>query len=250
MTAPLSRLQRALSAIDIKTAISAIMSLGLFVFICSLFFYGQQWLALEEGQAVQDFLTKISSSPIAIIFVIAMFVVLALSGFPQFLLISATVLVFGSLQGAIYSWLATMVSASVTFVLGQVLGGVWVERFGGARTQSLVRFLSRRGILASGLVRLVPTGPFVLVNAAAGAAKMVLWKYWLGTGIGIIPKILLVAMIGSLAPDGTYLEEGDGGILAFIKSREPLDLILMGVLLPIWLGFLLIMRKVYFALRG
>ena len=102
---------------------------------------------------------RIIASPFAVLGVMSIFAFLALTGFPQILLITATVIVFGPKNGAFYSWLATMASATLTFGLGHFLGGRWVRRFGGERVQRTIDFIGRHGILASGLVRVVPSAP-------------------------------------------------------------------------------------------
>jgi uncharacterized membrane protein YdjX (TVP38/TMEM64 family) len=142
-----------------------------------------------------------------------------------------------------------MISATFTFGLGHFLGGRWVKKFGGERAQLTMDFLGRHAIVASGLVRVVPSAPFIVVNAAAGAAHMPLWKYWIGTGIGIVPKIALVAGIGALSPDQAVLREGVDGIVEFFTSRKPQNLALMALLIPAWLAFLLGTRWLYLRMR-
>lgn len=225
------------------------VSVFLLLFVVLMFFYGQQWLHLnEEGKLVQ-LLANAKASPWAIVGVISVYVLLALTGFPQILLFTGTVLTFGPQAGALYAWLATMVSATFTFGLGHMLGGHWVRRFGGERVQSMIDFLGRHAILASGLVRVVPSAPFIVVNAAAGAAHMPLWKFWVGTGVGIVPKIVLVAAIGVFAPDQAALRAGVSGIVDFFMSREPKDLAILALIIPAWLALLLSARWLYMRMR-
>ena len=51
-------------------------------------------------------------------------------------------------------------------------------------------------MLTSAIVRNVPTGPFLLVNMAFGVSNAKFRDYWIGMGLGIIPKIALVAFAG------------------------------------------------------
>jgi uncharacterized membrane protein YdjX (TVP38/TMEM64 family) len=76
-----------------------------------------------------------------------------------------------------------------------------------------------------------------------------LWKYWAGTGVGIVPKIVLVVALGSLAPDQHSFSDGIKGILEFFLSREPRDLALLAAIVGGWLGFLLFVRSIYKWLR-
>ena len=249
MFAFVRRLNRFLSTMDAKAWTSLGVSLALLGFVIAMFVYGQRWLHLDQEGRLTELMMRSAASPWAILGVVSVYVLLALTGFPQILLFTATVIAFGPKTGALYSWFATMVSATITFALGHMFGGRWVKKFGGERAQATINFLGRHAILASGLVRVVPSAPFIVVNAAAGAAHLPLWKYWVGTGVGIVPKIALVAVIGALAPDSAALKEGVGGLVGFFTSRQPGDLAIMALIIPAWLAFLLAVRWYYLRLR-
>lgn len=244
----LRRLGRFLNAMDAKAVTSLAVSVTLLVFVVLMFLFGQQWLLLE-GKDELTLLTRAAESPWAILGVISVFSLLALTGFPQIVLITATVMAFGPLQGAIFSWIATMSSATLTFGLGHFLGGRWVRRLGGDRVQRTINFIGHHGIIASGLVRVVPSAPFIVVNAAAGSAHIPMWKFWTGTSFGIVPKIALVAVLIAFAPDADVMSEGIGGLVEFFTSREPRDLAIIALIIGGWLGFLLLMRWVYQMMR-
>lgn len=245
----LRRLGRFLNSMDAKAITSLTVSLILLVFVVLMFLFGRQWLDLNDDGKLMEIMARAADSPWAIIGVISVFSLLALTGFPQILLITATILAFGSYNGAIYSWIATMASATLTFGFGHFLGGHWVRSVGGERVGRTIDFIGRHGIMASALVRVVPSAPFIIVNAAAGAAHIPMWKFWAGTGIGIIPKILVVATIGAFAPEPGVLEDGVSGVVDFFTSREPRDLAIIAAIVAAWLGFLLLIRLVYRRMR-
>ncbi len=245
----LRQLGRFLNEMDAKAITSLCVSLILLIFVILMFFYGQQWLHLNEEGALAEIMNRAANSPWAIVAVISVYFLLALSGFPQILLIAATVIAFGPRDGAFYAWIATMVSATFTFGLGHLLGGGWVRRFGGERVQNTIGFLGRHGVLASGLVRVVPSAPFIVVNATAGAAHIPIWKFWLGSGVGIIPKILLVAALALFAPDQSSLRDGVSGVVEFFTSREPTHLVILCLIIVSWLAFLLFIRWIYLRMR-
>ncbi|MFC2953940.1 TVP38/TMEM64 family protein [Marinicaulis aureus] len=246
----LRRLGRFLTSMDAKAITSLAVSLFLLAFVIVMLAYGQQWLNLEQDGELSRLLMKAAESRWAVLGVISIFAFLALTGFPQIGLITVTVIVFGPKNGAIYSWIATMVSATLTFALGHFLGGRWVNRIGSDRVQRTIDFIGRHGVLASGLVRVVPSAPFIVVNAAAGAAHIALWKYWIGTGIGIIPKIALIAVLSAFFPDPNALQLEMDNVLSFFTSRDPRDLGLIVLVIVGWLAFLLLMRWVYRRLRA
>ncbi|WP_300375966.1 VTT domain-containing protein [Henriciella sp.] len=172
------------------------------------------WLGLAFGGAVivlfvlgktgvigslEAFITQmqqLTDTPWALPAVIALFTAGAFVGIPQFALIGAAVVAFGPLYGAIYSWLAYMVSGSVTFWLGRFSGQAAVARFSGKRGERFTRFVNRNAFAASLIVRNVPTGPFLIVNMAFGAVRANFPGFVAGMAIGIVPKILLVAFAG------------------------------------------------------
>lgn len=242
-------LARFLNNMDAKAMTSLLVSITLLVFVILMFVYGKTWLSLNENGKISEMLSNASAHPWALVGVISIYVLLALTGFPQILLFAATVIAFGAQTGALYAWLATMASATFTFGLGHALGGTWIRRFGGERVNATVGFLGRHGILACGLVRVVPSAPFIVVNAAAGAAHIPLWKFWAGTGVGIIPKIAVIAVIYAVTHSQAVLKQGVSGVVEFFTSREPHDLAIMALIIPAWLGLLLTARWFYMRMR-
>ena len=245
----LRRLGRFLTSMDARAITSLAVSVILLVFVVLMLAFGQQWLNLERDGQLGRLVMAAAESQWAVVGVISIFVFLALTGFPQVALITATVIVFGPRNGAIYSWIATMASATLTFGLGHFLGGRWVRRFGGDRVQRTIDFIGRHGILASGLVRVVPSAPFIVVNAAAGAAHIPMWKFWTGTGVGIVPKIALIAVLSAFFPNPNALQAEMDKVLEFFTSRDPRDLGLIVLIIAGWVGFLALMRWLYRRLR-
>lgn len=237
-------------ALDAKAATSLAVSAALLLFVVFMLAYGQAWLRLDREGELSRMLMSAANSPWALVGVISIYSLLALTGFPQILMITGTIIVFGSGKGMAYAWIATMVSATLTFGIGHFLGGRWLRRFGGARVQRIIDFLSRNGVLASALIRLVPSAPFVVVNAAAGAAHIPMWKYWLGTGVGIVPKILFVVALAAAAPSAAELKDGVSGMVEFFTSREPRDMAVIAAIIAAWLGFLLLVRVFYRRFRA
>ncbi|MEQ1929227.1 MAG: VTT domain-containing protein [Parvularculaceae bacterium] len=242
-------LREVVNNMDAKAITSLTVSLTLLGFVITMFVFGPRWLNPGDEDMLSRLLGRAAESPLALLGVISVYVLLALTGFPQIALFAATVLVFGPVQGAIYSWIGTMVSATLTFGMGHFFGGQWVKRFGGERTQATIDFLGRHGIIASGLIRIVPSAPFIVVNAAAGAAHLPLWKYLVGSGIGIVPKIAVVAFLRVLVPDKAAFNQGIGGILAFFTSREPKELAIVAAVVVGWIGLLFLARFAYLRLR-
>ena len=145
---------------------------------------------------IQDFLVDLRTSPFGLLAVIILFCVMAFLGAPQFGLIGAAVLAFGPVLGFTYSWIATLVSASMTFWLGRLAGMDLLNRYGGDSLKRMSRFMGRNDFLASAIVRNVPTAPFIMVNMAFGVSEARFLYFLAGLAVGVIPKTLLTALFG------------------------------------------------------
>jgi len=140
------------------------------------------------------------------------------------------VVAFGPMFGFIYSWIGTMVSASIGFWMGRLTGGRLLRSVGGGRVQAFIDMIGRNGFMASLVVRLAPSAPFVVVNMAAGITPMHFLAFMAGTGLGIIPKILLTALAGQSV---AHARHGQGLI----------GLALFGVAMAAWVATGLLARK-------
>ena len=110
--------------------------------------------------------------------------------FPRPLITLAAVLVFGPWLGFLYAMAGIMVAALATFFAGRVVRRDTVRRLAGRKLDRLSAALRQRGLLAMTAVRLVPLAPFPVVGLVAGAIRVKLWHYTLGTFLGTLPGVL------------------------------------------------------------
>jgi uncharacterized membrane protein YdjX (TVP38/TMEM64 family) len=223
---------------DARAVTSALVTLALLAAIVLLILFGGDLLGLDQKR-VQSLMLRVSESPMALFGVILVYCALAMTGFPQAILIAGTVAVFGVAKGVPYSWIATMCSATLTFSLGHAFGGRFVRKLSAGRALTMIEVMRKRGGIASGVVRVTPSAPFIVVNAVCGAAHVPLWKFWLGTGIGILPKILFLSF---------FTDQVDE-LVGFFSSRNAGDLGVIALLIAAWVAFLLFVRYLYMRLR-
>ena len=179
-----------------KQALRAIgVTALMFGLAVAMILLGRKYFGLDEG-TLQNLFGSVSDSPWALPVCIAIFTFAAFIGVPQWALIAGAVVAFGPLYGFVYSWISAMVSATVDFMIGRAIGAERVRKFGGALVNRMIAMVQRNGFVTSFMVRLVPTGPFLLVNMAAGVSRMTLPAFLGGTALGIIPKIAAVAFLG------------------------------------------------------
>jgi len=138
---------------------------------------------------------SLSESPWAVPVTIALFCGLAFIGAPQWMLITGTVLAFGVWEGGILSWIGSLAAAVLGFWIGQSVGAERLRRLDAKLIRKISAAVRKNGFMTSLVVRLVPTGPAILVNLAAGVSRMKFRHFAAGTAIGIIPKILVVCLI-------------------------------------------------------
>ncbi|HEX7944379.1 MAG TPA: TVP38/TMEM64 family protein [Phenylobacterium sp.] len=190
------RLFAFLSNMDAQAWRTLAVSFVLFGGVGVVFVFGAQLLGVDSERTLEGWLGA-ARGPWSLPVAVAAFAVLAFIGTPQIVLIAAAVVAFGPLTGAAYSWIGTMVSSMVGFYLGRAAGARVLERFSGGGVRRFMRLVGENGFLASLIVRLVPSAPFIVVNMAAGVTPMRVRDFLAGTGIGIVPKIALTAFAGA-----------------------------------------------------
>lgn len=190
------RLLRFLSDMDAKAWRALAVSFVLFGGVGLVFLFGAQVLGFDGEATVERWLGA-ASGPWALPAAVAAFALLAFVGVPQFMLIAAAVVAFGAWTGLVYSWIGTMVSALVGFLIGRLAGARTLETFSGEGLRQFMDMVGRNGFLASLVVRLVPSAPFIVVNMAAGVTPMRAVDFAAGTALGIVPKIALTAFAGN-----------------------------------------------------
>ncbi|WP_447987154.1 VTT domain-containing protein [Nitrospira sp. Nam74] len=144
----------------------------------------RDWISPQSVVSVAD-------SPLAVLVVLAVYVVAGLMVIPITILVILTGLIFSPALGSVYALSGALLSAAVTYWAGRRLGRHTVRRLAGARLNRITRRLARKGMLAVALTRLLPITPFSIVNAVAGASYIRLRDFLLGTAIGVAPMIAL-----------------------------------------------------------
>lgn len=230
---------RFLNNLDARALTSAGVSILILAVIAVLVLFGQELLGLDRD-GMRQFLAAVQASPWSFLAVALLFTSLAMVGFPQAVLFAGTVAVFGPWQGSLFAWAATMVSSAATFALGRMFGARWVRKISAGRAQTMIAVMQRRGLLASMIVRWTPSAPFIVINSICGASGMAYWKFAAGTGIGILPKLALIA----------FFTEQIDEMGRFLASGDPGAMLTLGLLVVAWVAFVLFCRWLYRRLRS
>jgi len=181
---------------DKQASRATFVVIAMFALVAFIALLGKASLNLGDNQYLRWF-EYFKESNWAIPIVLLTFVIGAFIGVPQWAMIAGVVVAFGSFWGGMAAWASTMTSASLNFWIARWIGAERVEKYGGDLIGRIVSIVRRNGFVASMVVRWVPTGPFILVNMAAGVSGMRFTQFISGTGFGTIPKIVIVALITS-----------------------------------------------------
>jgi phospholipase D1/2 len=116
--------------------------------------------------------------------------------FPRPLLTLFTVIAFGPWLGFAYGMTGILLSALATYYAGRVLRPDTVKRLAGDKLDDVTKALRRHGRLAMLAVRIVPAAPFAVEGIIAGALRIKVWDYALGTFLGMLPGVLATTVFG------------------------------------------------------
>jgi uncharacterized membrane protein YdjX (TVP38/TMEM64 family) len=204
------------------------VSFVLFGGVGVVFLFGAQLLGLNGEVTVEQWLGA-AHGPWALPVAVGAFAALAFIGVPQFVLIAAAVVAFGPWTGFAYSWIGTLVSSLVGFWLGRAFGGRLLKDLAGDGVAKFMKLIGKNGFLASLIVRLVPSAPFIVVNMAAGVTPMKVFDFTAGTAVGIIPKIALTAFAGN-------------SIVQALKGGGQRHIVMLVIAVAVWIACGLVAR--------
>ncbi|MDP3405541.1 MAG: VTT domain-containing protein [Brevundimonas sp.] len=210
-----------------RTALAAALLLGA---TFGLLLLGKSQLGLAAEENLEGWLQGYRGSPWAFAATVVLFVVAAFIGAPQFILIAACVVAFGPSLGFVYSWVATVASAGVTYWLGRGPTARMLDRFGGATLERLKRFVGRNAFYASFMIRNVPSAPFIVVNMAFGATRASFPAFLAGCALGVLPKTALVAFFG-------------GAVVAAVSGDGVWTSLILAGIAVVWMGLMLGVRE-------
>ena len=155
---------------------------------------------LADPHALAVYEQSVRDWPLAPLVAIAAFVVGGLIAAPATLMIGATTLLFGAWPGSAYAFGGMLVNGLVVYAIGRStargLVDDWLAKRAGSKLDSFNRRLGQRGFVAVALIRLTPI-PYTVQNLMAGASRIGLGDFVVGTALGIVPVIALMAGVAA-----------------------------------------------------
>jgi phospholipase D1/2 len=114
---------------------------------------------------------------------------------PRPLLTLVSIMTFGTLLGIVYAVAGVLSAAAVTYACGRYRPK-WVKRLAGDAIEPVGKLLREHGVTAVFGANMLPTPPFVVQNMVAGAVRIPLWKFLLGTFLALVPGMLAWTVFG------------------------------------------------------
>jgi uncharacterized membrane protein YdjX (TVP38/TMEM64 family) len=148
---------------------------------------------------VLEHLSTWRDSPLAILAMLACFVLGGVVVFPVNLLIAASIVVFGPLIGASIALVGSLASAAVLHQIGCSFPEHAWTRIANAHVEHIRERIARHGVIAVAIVRVLPIAPYSIVSLAGGIAGIARAPFLIGTALGMMPGILLYAFFADRA---------------------------------------------------
>jgi uncharacterized membrane protein YdjX (TVP38/TMEM64 family) len=158
-----------------------------------------RWTPLAEYVTVDnilDFTRSVRERWWAPVLLVASYTPAAFVMLPRPLITLVIVITYGVTFGLLYATTGILLAALVTYAAGRYLPKATVQRLAGDALEPAGKLLRAHGVLAVFGANMLPTPPFVIQNMIAGAVRIALWKFMLGTLIALLPGILAWTVFG------------------------------------------------------
>lgn len=162
------------------------------------------WLLDESNilPAIQDgarIIRLIESSGVMgpILIVLLMTIAILVSPLPSAPIAIAAGAVYGHYWGTLYVLLGSLCGATGAFFIARYLGYDYVQKIANGRVPRKI-FNSQNALMGFVLVtRLMPFLSFDIISYAAGLTRLLFWRFFIATIVGIAPASFFLAHVGS-----------------------------------------------------
>ena len=150
-----------------------------------------------------------SQGPWAIPVFMAIYIVAAIFGIPNIVLILAAGTLFGLTEGVVSASIADTLSIAACFVIGQTVGRRWLTKTlkADSRFHKLDRVFAKKGWTIVLLTRLSPVLPSNILNYGFSLTKIDFWQYLFFSWLGMLPVIFTYVYIGTFGANILNLDQ-------------------------------------------
>lgn len=150
-------------------------------------------LAFANPESFRALLAQLAGDPMLPLYVLAAFLAAGALLVSPWLVIAQVALLVPPAEAIPLALSGALLSAGAFYGLGRFAGASFAQRVVPERVQ---RAVDGAGLGAVIVVRAVPALPYTLVNLCAGAFRVPLGVYLLGTALGMSPGIVAFALVG------------------------------------------------------
>ena len=145
---------------------------------------------------IQPRLEEIRAMPLAIPIAMAIYTIGTLAFFPHMAMTATIVLVFSPVQAFAICMTGSLVSGSIGYLAGRLLGMRSLKKLFGETAAKMSHYINRGGLMGVTLLRLLPIAPYTAVNIAFGMLEVPFWLFLGGTFLGTLPGTALASLLG------------------------------------------------------
>ena len=163
----------------------------------------------------------------------AVYILAAIFGIPNIVLILAAGTLFGLTKGVISASIADTLSIAACFVIGQTVGRRWLTKVvtEDSRFHKLDRAFAKKGWTIVLLTRLSPVLPSNILNYGFSLTKINFWQYLFFSWLGMLPVIF------------TYVYVGTFGLSILTLDQSPQKLLFQALGLAATVGVMIYTTK-------
>ena len=157
------------------------------------------WTPLRDLVTLQSmaaWVESISSRWWTPFLLVLLFVPASVLTVPRQLVTLVAVIVYGPWLGFAIAMAGAELAIVLQYYVGRLVARERVEAWAGSGMQRVTRLLHTRGIAAVTALRLVPLGPFPVVNAVAGALHVRVRDLVIGSFLGLLPGMVATTIMG------------------------------------------------------
>jgi uncharacterized membrane protein YdjX (TVP38/TMEM64 family) len=153
----------------------------------------REWINLIT---ILEWQRSLRGHPAAPLFVIVIYLLGSLLFFPITMLTLATIFAFGPLWGNLYAVAGWLLAAAQGYFIGWLIGHDSLHRVTSNRFSGVLNRAEQHGFLTVLGLRVVPVGPFSLINMIVGASAIRFRDFFWASVVGRIPGIVTMTLFG------------------------------------------------------
>jgi len=128
---------------------------------------------------------------------IIMFSLVPLTLFPDSILAISSGLIFGLVNGYIYTAIGALIGGTISFYISRKLGRNVVKKLTKEKLDKVENMINERGFFIVLMLRLIPLFPFDVISYGSGLTSIRYKDFILATFFGTIPGIFVFVNIGA-----------------------------------------------------